>query len=265
MRHLLIMMALAAGLNAATPVQAKTGVDLELVLAVDVSRSMDHEEQLLQRKGYAEAFRSPEVIQSILSGVHGSIAVTYVEWAGTGLGRTLVPWMHIDSEAAAAALAGEIEKSGTQRLSRTSISYGLLYAAQQFGNGGFEGFRKVIDISGDGPNNQGARVDLQRDEIVARGIVINGLPLMVRPSQYGFGIDNLDEYYTDCVIGGSGAFMLPVFDWKEFPQAVKRKLVLEISGLEPQVPITKIQYRDPVDCLVGERLWELRMRDMEWR
>ena len=134
--------------------------------------------------------------------------------------------------------------------------------------------RQVIDVSGDGPNNQGLPVTLARDELVNRGVVINGLPLMVRISHWGFvGIEKLDEYYFDCVVGGTGAFVLPVYSWEKFPEAVKKKLVLEIAGIQPrlmkaasEVPSAMEDPNRPrTDCLIGEKLWEQRMRDMEWR
>ncbi len=266
----------AACLFAAPPVQALANAqtDLELVLAVDVSRSMDIEEQLLQRKGYAEAFRSREVVDAITGGGTGQIAVTYMEWAGSGLNRVIVPWTVIDSLQSASAFADLLELQQPQRLSRTSITGALQASQLLLGTSGTQPMRQVIDVSGDGPNNQGGLVTTIRDELVAQGVVINGLPLMVRSSGsgFGFGIDRLDAYYFDCVIGGPGAFVVPVYSWEEFPAAVRKKLVQEIVGIEPDAVLIPVQttpgaYDDPTrapsDCLIGEKLWEERMRRME--
>ncbi|MCB1460553.1 MAG: DUF1194 domain-containing protein [Nitratireductor sp.] len=270
MRLFVAALAICFGLFAAAA-RAQQPVDLELVLAVDVSRSMDFDEQLIQRKGYAEAFRSREVIGAITSGLHGSIAVTYMEWAASSLTRVIVPWTVIDSEASSLAFADALDQQLPQRLSRTSISGAMDAAEMLFADSGFSGMRRVVDISGDGPNNEGLPVTVSRDRLVGNGIIINGLPLMVRPSSYGYGITNLDEYYEDCVIGGPGSFMIGVRNWDEFPQAVRRKLVLEIAGSVPRVERAALMApvqdkgRPTVDCLVGERIWQQRMRGWEWR
>ncbi|MEZ5870561.1 MAG: DUF1194 domain-containing protein [Nitratireductor sp.] len=270
MRLFVTALAFCFGLFA-TAARAQQPVDLELVLAVDVSRSMDLDEQLIQRKGYAEAFRSREVIGAITSGLHGKIAVTYMEWAASSLTRVIVPWAVIDSEASSLAFANALDQQLPQRLSRTSISGAMDAAEGLFADSGFSGMRRVVDISGDGPNNEGLPVTVSRDRLVGTGIIINGLPLIVRPSSYGYGITNLDEYYEDCVIGGPGSFMIGVRNWDEFPQAVRRKLVLEIAGGVPRVEraalIAPVQDkgRPTVDCLIGERIWQQRMRGWEWR
>lgn len=242
--------------------------DLELVLAVDISRSMDHGELELQRKGYAAAFRSDEVIQAITGGGFGRIVVTYMEWAGVGLTRTIVDWTLIDSAESSRAFATALERSEPIRMSRTSISEALRTSGELFGKSAWRGLRRVVDVSGDGPNNQGAMVTEERDKLVSQGIVINGLPLMVRPSTFGFGIENLDEYYMDCVIGGTGSFMIAVYDWDEFPMAVRRKLLLEIAGVPARPLLHRVASqetgRPAVDCLIGEKLWKQRMRDLEW-
>lgn len=258
--------AILAGATCASGQPAR--VDLELVLAVDVSRSMDPEEQLIQRRGYEEAFRSREVIEAILGGGTGRIAVAYVEWAGSDIQNVVVPWTLIDGTEAAERFAGAIGAHRPERLSRTSIAGALDATATLFG-GAYNGIRRVIDISGDGPNNQGREVTRARDDVLKAGIVINGLPLLVRPASFGFGIENLDEYYEDCVIGGAGSFVLPVTDWEHFGAAVRRKLVLEISGLPARAirasnrPVFAAAARDRVDCLIGEKLWEQRMRNLE--
>lgn len=209
-------------------------VDLELVLAVDVSRSMDFEEQELQREGYSAAFRHPEVHDAIASGPLGRIAVTYVEWAGTHLQTVLVPWTIVASPEDAVAFADEIAASEMLRERWTSISTVLEFSSGLFAGNDVEGMRRAIDISGDGPNNTGLPVVGVRDRVVAAGITINGLPIMLRPASGAFGIDDLDIYYEDCVIGGPGAFIVTVDDMAQFPNAIRRKLVLEIAGIAPE-------------------------------
>ncbi|MCB1457570.1 MAG: DUF1194 domain-containing protein, partial [Nitratireductor sp.] len=168
MRLFVAALAICFGLFAAAA-RAQQPVDLELVLAVDVSRSMDFDEQLIQRKGYAEAFRSREVIGAITSGLHGSIAVTYMEWAASSLTRVIVPWTVIDSEASSLAFADALDQQLPQRLSRTSISGAMDAAEMLFADSGFSGMRRVVDISGDGPNNEGLPVTVSRDRLVGDG------------------------------------------------------------------------------------------------
>ena len=183
---------------------AEVPVDVELVLAVDVSRSMDRDEQVLQRDGYVAALRDPEVLSAIRSGFVGRIALTYVEWGGRHEQRVVVPWRAIEIPADIEAFAAVLESSRAERRRYTSISGGLAFAAELFEANDFEGTRRVIDVSGDGPNNTGPPVTLLRDALVADGIVINGLPLMLSP--YSSGVNNvlldLESYYEDCVIGG---------------------------------------------------------------
>lgn len=254
---------LATSLMLAQPPSAAaqmTEVDVELVLAVDVSRSMDLEEQRIQREGYIAAFRHPEVAQAIASGEIGRIAVTYLEWAGSGYQEVIVPWTIIGSEAESEAFADKLEDSESARERGTSISNGLSFAAQLFETSGVNGLRQTIDVSGDGANNMGPPIVPVRDRVVAQGITINGLPIMLRPSMEAsmepFGIADLDIYYEDCVIGGPGAFMITVKDVSQFQAAIRRKLVLEIAGLEPQprlIPVAGFVKQPRVDCLVGEK------------
>ncbi|MCX8996979.1 DUF1194 domain-containing protein [Rhizobiaceae bacterium BDR2-2] len=243
--------------------QGDVGVGVELVLAVDASRSIDPDEQMIQRRGYAEAFRSPEVQSAILHGGWGRVAVTYVEWAGAWTQSVLVPWRLIDSKESAEAFAAEIEASRLTSASRTSISGAIDFSAGLFEQNGFSGERQVIDISGDGPNNQGRGVTEAREAAIARGITINGLPLMTNGSQYvGWGtIPDLDRYYAECVIGGPGAFSIPVTSWDQFSTAVRQKLVLELAGRQPaRNMVVRVQAPAPVDCLVGETIWNERQR-----
>ena len=267
----LLFLALPGAGNTATLVQGngRPGVDLELVLAVDVSRSMDPQEQLLQQAGYIAAFRNPEVIDAIQGGPLGRIAVTYFESAGTGLIRELVPWTVVDGPESAEAVASMLATAEPGRLSRTSISGALTEALRQFDRSPFSSPRRVIDVSGDGPNNQGEPVEWARDRVLERGIVINGLPVMLRPSYSGFfDISELDIYYEDCVIGGFGAFIVPVQNPEKFATAIRRKLVLEIAGRTPDraphiVPVQSGGAFAKMDCLIGEKLWNQWFNNME--
>jgi len=239
------------------PAARAESVDLELVLAIDVSRSMDIGEQELQREGYAAAFRHAQVHAAIASGPLGRIAVTYVEWAGTHLQAVLVPWTVVASPEDAFAFADKIAATRMLRERWTSISGVLEFASGLFADSGVEGLRRAIDISGDGPNNIGLPVVGVRDQVVAQGITINGLPIMLRPGGGGFGIDNLDVYYEDCVIGGPGAFIVTVEDMAQFPEAIRRKLVLEIAGIAPDARLIPAALAAPrIDCLIGEKLRE---------
>jgi hypothetical protein len=245
---------------------AETDVDVELVLAVDASRSMEPFEQKIQRDGYIAAFRRKEVIDAIREGVHGRVAITYVEWAGSTVQRTIVPWTLIDSTESAERLAAALGQPIPSTQSRTSISGAIDYSSTLFDNNGFKGMRKVIDISGDGANNNGRPVAEAREEAVAKGITVNGLPLMTRGDFYSdWAVADLDIYYSNCVIGGPGAFMIPVNSWDQFPEAVRRKLVLELAGKETLPTILIAQTRPEYDCLSGERIWQRRMQDWESR
>lgn len=243
--------------------QARDGmlpVDLELVIAVDVSVSMDIDDQLLQRKGFIEAFQHPRVISAIQHGRHGRIAVAYMEWSGPYLQWVRVPWTVVSGPESARAFARAIDSAWFRRRHITSMSAALLFASGMFQDNGFDSPRQVIDISGDGPNNDGGPVDEARDRVVAKGITINGLPIMHPPGEpLGFfEIRYLDTYYRECVIGGAGAFIHPVRGQGEILDGVRRKLVLEIAGARPSRPrVMPVQFahrgRSGIDCQVGER------------
>jgi len=263
--------ALALILDPTRQSTAAEPVDVELVLAVDVSLSMSAEELEIQRHGYAAALTHESVLRAIAGGAYGKIAVTYVEWAGTHWQRVVVPWTVIAGRADAERVVRRLDALPPDSARRTSISGALSFGADLFAESGFQGTRRVIDISGDGPNNQGAHVAGVRDEVVGEGIVINGLPLMTRGGfSGGYDIGDLDRYYSDCVIGGPGAFMIPVNNWTQFPEAVRRKLVLELAGLAPptrareaagRAPVVLAQGTVPADCMVGEKMW----RDRNWQ
>ena len=242
---------------------AELPVDLELILAVDVSGSMDAGEQALQRQGYIEAFLHPELAAAVRSGPYGRIVVTYVEWGGHHAQQVTVPWTLIDGGSAADAFAADLAEAPPARLRGTSISGVLLFAAPLFEGNGFDGLRRVIDISGDGPNNIGPPVVPARDAALAAGIVVNGLPLELDArNPIGMGRRSLADYYRDCVIGGPGAFVLPVTATDQMREAIRRKLVLEIAGLPARlVPAAETGPSAGADCLVGERIRRDWLRD----
>jgi hypothetical protein len=239
-------------------------VDVELILAVDVSLSMSPGELAIQRDGYAAALRHEDVVRAIASGVHGRIAVTYVEWAGDDVQHVVVPWTLIAGADDARRVAEGLSLAPPRSARRTSISGMLYFAADLFAESAYRGMRRVVDISGDGPNNQGLPVVQARDALVAQGVTVNGLPLMTQGMGFGgrYDLAELDAYYRDCVIGGPGAFMIPVNDWSQFPEAVRRKLVLELAGSPgrreaPVVTRASISAAaaGPTDCLIGEKMW----------
>ena len=246
---------------------AGSEIDLALVLAVDISYSMDLDEQRLQRTGYITAITAPEVLNAIRSGLTGRIAVAYVEWAGATSQFTLVDWHEISDRQSAEEFAAALAEAPMQRAYRTSISGALTYGRSLLDKLEAQAFRRVIDISGDGPNNQGSPVLEAREAVVASGIVVNGLPLVLKRGPAGwYDIDNLDEYYERCVIGGPGAFSIPVRDINAFAEAVRKKLVLEIAGKQQEPHLLKAAFspEDREFCLIGERIWRDRIRDGEW-
>ncbi len=248
--------------------QAQEAVDVELVLAVDVSLSMSPGELEIQRHGYAAALTHQSVIDAISDGLHGRIAVTFFEWAGDFSQRVLVPWTVIASAEDAEKIAQMLTASPSQSARRTSISGAINFASDLFAESPYKGVRRVLDVSGDGPNNQGPSVTEARDALVAEGITINGLPLMTNEGYASsFDTSDLDNYYTNCVIGGPGAFMIPVNEWSQFPEAIRRKLVIELAGasapdeLRPHIVLA--QASPAYDCLIGEKMW--RNRSWIWR
>jgi hypothetical protein len=235
-------------------------VDVELVLAVDISYSMDPDEQALQREGYQQAITSIEFLRALREGINGKIAVTYFEWAGNFDRRIVVPWRLIDGPEAADAVAAEIGRQPFRRASRTSVSGAIEFAQPLFETSGYRGIRRVVDISGDGVNNQGTLVTEARDKALATGLTINGLPIMIKKQRWSsMDIDELDIYFEDCVIGGPGAFVVPVRERDKFKDAIRRKLLMEIAGLTPTPKAIPVQAREPrVDCTIGERIWRQR-------
>lgn len=235
-------------------------VDVELVLAVDVSYSMDIEELTVQREGYAQAIVSKEFLQALKAGPTGKVAVTYFEWAASTDQKVIIPWRIIDGPESADAVAAEILKTPVRRASRTSISGAINFAMPLFEQNQYHGIRRVIDISGDGPNNNGMPVTVARDAALEKGIVINGLPIMVKePSYSTMDIENLDYYYEDCVIGGAGSFVVPIKNREKFREAIHTKLVMEVAGRVPEPRLVPAAGKEPrVSCLIGEKIWQER-------
>jgi hypothetical protein len=238
----------------------KAAVDVELILAVDVSYSMDMDELAIQREGYAQAIVSKEFLQALKSLPNGKIAITYFEWAASSDQKIIIPWRMIDGPETADAVADEIMKTPIRRASRTSISGAINFAMPLFDENPYHGPRHVIDISGDGPNNNGVPVTPVRDAALAKGIVINGLPIMVKePSYSTMDIDNLDWYYEDCVIGGPGSFVVAIKDREKFKEAIRAKLLLEVAGRTPERRVVPVADNEPrVSCLIGEKIWQDR-------
>lgn len=236
---------LAAFAVAASPVDARRSamttppgrvgieVDVQLVLAVDVSLSMDNEEQRLQREGYVAALRDPLVLDAIRGGATGRIAIAYVEWSGEDEQKIVVPWTLIDSNESAAAFADLLRAAPITRMRRTSISSAMNFAVRLIEQSMYTAPRRVIDFSGDGSNNEGPSLVATRNDVLSRGIVVNGLPLVLDRVGTQQQAVTLETYYDACVIGGVGSFLVPVRNMGEFRDALKTKLILEIAGIVP--------------------------------
>lgn len=260
-------LALALALLAPGGAQARDRgieVDAELVFGVDISYSMDRVEQQLQRNGYVQALTSPEFLNALKSNPIGKVAIAYMQWASYNDQDLVLDWTVVSSPESARAAADKLAAAPYRRAQRTSVSGAIDAAARLFNDNGFKGARQVIDISGDGPNNNGRPVLEARDEAVARGITINGLPLVgIRPYLGRFDIADLDVYYEDCVVGGPESFMIVIRDVKNFVDATRNKLVREIASLPPaRAPAAlfqRAQAREPrINCMIGENQWRGR-------
>ena len=250
-----VLIIVATLMLAAAPFAARADeeVDVALVIAVDISFSMDPEEQTLQREGFIEAFRSPLVHDAIRRGTLGKVAVVYGEWAANFEQKVIVPWTIIDNPESAFAFAGRLAAQPTRRGPRTSVSGAIDFGVRLHGESGVQATRRVIDISGDGANNQGRPVTDARDEAVAQGITINGLPIMLKRATSYWDVTDLDVYYRDCVIGGPGAFTEPVRAHDQFVHAIKTKILMEIAGLTPPEPLIRhAQLESGISCMAGE-------------
>lgn len=222
-----------ATLAAATHARAQQPVDLQLVLAVDVSRSIDEVEAELQRRGYIEALTNDRVIDAILSGEHRRVAVCYTEWAGAHYQVVVLDWAVIDSPSAARRFAEKLSEAPRLSQSWTAVGAALAHAGQRFETSGLTSKRRVIDVSGDGRTNDGPAAEIIRDKLVSQGIVVNGLPVMMNRTNFGRPPDlTLDKYYEENVIGGPGSFMIVADNFDHFGRAVRTKLVREISDAD---------------------------------
>lgn len=216
---------------AAAPSTQAQEVDVALVLAIDTSGSIDHEEAELQRKGIAEAFLSKEVIQAIQSGSLGRIGVAAIYFSSRQYGVMSVPvnWMIIRDQRSAEDFVRTLIAAPRQSARGTSIADALELSARMLEKGPYRSAKQVVDVSGDGENNAGRRLLDVRDELLAKSITINGLPIMDETTS-----QDLDKYFEGCVIGGPGSFVVPAKGFGDFARAMRRKLILEISGLTPQ-------------------------------
>jgi hypothetical protein len=215
--------------------QERKEVDLALILAVDISGSVDPEEAKLQRQGYVDAFRDKVIVRAILGGNHGRIAVAYFEWSDAWVQKLLVDWTLLDSEGAIEAFTRRLENAPISIARRTSISGAIRYAIPMYRRMPYEADRKVLDISGDGSNNDGGLVTDVRHDALKERIVINGLPIMNdRPNPFGFPSEaDLDRYYLHCVTGGPRSFVEVAQNFEDFPRAVRKKLLQEVADTGP--------------------------------
>jgi hypothetical protein len=234
----LVLLSLPAMAQEKTPykTQDKTDIDLALALGIDISGSIDPDEAKLQRQGYVMAFRDPVIVRAILGGPNGRIAVAYYEWSDSWMQKLLIDWTLLDSEPAIAAFAQRLDEAPISIARRTSISGAIRYAIPLFGRSPYEPSRKVLDISGDGSNNDGGLVTDMRYEALKEKIVINGLPIMNdRPNPFGFpNEEDLDRYYLACVTGGPHSFVEVAHNFEDFPRAIRKKLLQEVADRAPR-------------------------------
>lgn len=231
MRESLVLMAL---LFAATPSLAQEAVDLELVFAADGSGSIDDDEMALQRAGYAAALAHPKVLAAIRGGYLQKIAVAFVEWAAPESQHTIVDWMVIEDEATARAFGDALMVAPREAWGSNSISNAIDYSANLIETNGYEGTRKVIDISGDGPQRNGRPLELVRQTTLLKGITINALVVISEGGGYpGPRGEPLAEHYANDVIGGPGAFVMTAESREEFADAILKKLILEVADARP--------------------------------
>ena len=242
----------AAALLVPAAASAAEAVDLLLVFAVDVSRSIDQDKFQLQRNGYAAAITNPRVLEAIRSGPHHRIAVTFIEWSGIGAQKVVIDWTVIDGPASAQQFASALAEAPRSFQDRTSISGAIEFSMAQLDKAPFESLRRTIDVSGDGTNNAGRDVRLARDEALAKGVTINGLVIFSdHPLSWNAEHTNppggLDKYYENNVIGGPGAFVMVAQNFGSFGQAIMNKIIAEIAtaGAEQARPSRRIAGRGP--------------------
>jgi len=251
-----------------TAAQDKKDVDLALAMAIDISGSIDPDEAKLQREGYVMAFRDPVIVKAILGGPNGRIAVAYYEWSDSWMQKLLIDWTLLDSEAAVAAFANRLADLPISIARRTSISGAIRYSIPLFGRSPYEPTRKVLDISGDGSNNDGGLVTDMRYEALKDRIVINGLPIMNdRPNPFGFPNEaDLDKYYLHCVTGGPRSFVEVARSFEDFPRAVRKKLLQEVAdrGPRPDYDIDPVRLHDGIQLAQGGQPKRVRSDDDDY-
>jgi len=247
-------------------------VDIALVIATDVSYSIDENEAHFQRQGAVAAFRNPDVIKAIKSGPRGRIAVAYIDFATAGANKVIADWHVVRDESTASQFAALIEAAPRTLGVNTSISSGIELAMNLLETSGIRADKRMIDVSGDGPNNEGHMVDRVRDEAIAKGIVINGLPIMTPADQFDiYYLPDIDKYYAGCVIGGQGSFIQVAHGFEDLERALRRKLILEISDAAPyRPPLMKVAaVTSPPHpayekgCDIGERMRFGQLRSPE--
>jgi hypothetical protein len=227
---------------AVTGARAQEQVDLLLVLASDVSRSVDTRKLELQRQGYAAALANPRVIEAIRSGPHGRIAICFVEWSGATSQKLVIDWTIVGDAASARKIGDQMLELPRSFADRTSIASGLEFSLKQLESAPFQATRRTIDVSGDGTNNSGRDIASMRDEVLAKGITINGLvilsdtPLPWNP-EHTNPPGGLDEYYRRNVTGGPGSFVMVAENHNSFGQAIVKKLIAEIAWNPPPRPV----------------------------
>ena len=276
---LAIVFAAAVSIVAVPAPEARAAkkLDLELILAIDVSASVDLDEAKLQRRGYVAALANPRLVRAVESGHYGRIAIAYFEWSGAEYTRIIAEWTVVSDTASALDLSLKLANAPVATAHRTSISNAIAFALAMFESNAYEGSRRVLDISGDGANNVGGAVNEARDFAVTAGITINGLPVMNRAfTRFGGPtVADLDLYYENCVIGGPGAFIVVADDYQDIERAIRRKLILEIAGRTPTRPpveparrwsgrspvawpavLRTIDARRPPPCNIGELLFD---------
>jgi Protein of unknown function (DUF1194) len=229
-----LFLCFVAALGWAPAVRAEESVDLILVLAADVSRSVDNAKFQLQRDGYAKAFSDPRVLSAITSGLHGRIAVCFVEWSGPASQKLVIDWTVIKDSETGQGFGDRLIEAPRSFADSTSISAGIDFAMSQFARAPYQSGRRTIDVSGDGDNNSGRDVRLARDEALAKGVTINGLVILTDSAlpfnpRHTNPPGGLANYYRENVIGGPGAFVMVAEDFNSFGRAVTNKLIAEIA------------------------------------
>jgi hypothetical protein len=237
----LILAVLVATSLSAPVARAAEAVDLLLVLAADVSRSIDTAKFQLQRDGYAAAITDRRVLNVIRSGPNHQIAVCFVEWSGVGAQKLVIDWTIVRDDASAREFSAQIAEAPRSFSDRTSISGGIEFAMAQFARAPYDAKRRTIDVSGDGTNNSGREVSAARDDALADGVTINGLVILSdRPLAWNADHTNppggLEKYYRDNVVGRSGAFVMAAENFESFGQAIINKMIAEIAVVPDSRP-----------------------------